>query len=325
MLVASATYSSRVKSRKGLPAEEKEEERKTTIETALSPSLPQKHPKRAQGAALPSKALAGKRIAVAAAASRATIMSSYCFFIRTERTEKKEERRTNDRGKKPRLVLVLLAPSLSFFSQQKRATPVQKSSLAHGGHGGASQPRPCDLPRVADGDEGAGEERGDAAEDREGRDGERLRRRAEGARVGLLEFFFFFSVAGGREAKGREEGSEIAANKAKRIDAPPAPLSEKKNKTPTHRARRRDGGRDRGRVEAPVDENLVGVLPGPRHGVDQVSGRRRDVSGAREARESQLRDDAGGAVGEQLDGEDCAIANAVQEVGLGRRAEACFF
>jgi len=227
MLVASATYSSRAKSRKGLPAEEKEEERKTTIETA---PLPQKHPKLAQGAALPSKALAGKRISVAAAAaSRATIISSYCFFFRTERTEKKEERRTNERGKKPRLVLVLLAPSLSFFSQQKRATPVQKSILAHGGHGGASQPRPCDLPRVADGDEGAGEERGDAAEDREGRDGERLRRRAEGARVGLLEFFFFFfffPVAGGREAKGREEGSERAANKATRIDAPPAPPSE---------------------------------------------------------------------------------------------------
>jgi hypothetical protein len=225
MLVASATYSSRAKSRKGLPAEEKEEERKTTIETA---PLPQKHPKLAQGAALPSKALAGKRISVAAAAaSRATIISSYCFFFRTERTEKKEERRTNERGKKPRLVLVLLAPSLSFFSQQKQATPVQKSILAHGGHGGASQPRPCDLPRVADGDEGAGEERGDAAEDREGRDGERLRRRAEGARVGLLEFFFFFfPVAGGREAKGREEGSERAANKATRIDAPPAPPSE---------------------------------------------------------------------------------------------------
>ena len=201
MLVASATYSSRAKSRKGLPAEEKEEERKTTIETA---PLPQKHPKLAQGAALPSKALAGKRISVAAAAaSRATIISSYCFFFRTERTEKKEERRTNERGKKPRLVL--LAPSLSFFSQQKRATPVQKSILAHGGHGGASQPRPCDLPRVADGDEGAGEERGDAAEDREGRDGERLRRRAEGARVGLLEFFFFFffSRCGRERGKGK--------------------------------------------------------------------------------------------------------------------------
>ena len=120
MLVASATYSSRAKSRKRLPAEEKEEERKTTIETALSPSLPQKHPKRAQGAALPSKALAGKRISVAAAAaSRATIISSYCFFFRTERTEKKEERRTNERGKKPRLVLVLLAPSLFPFSPSK--------------------------------------------------------------------------------------------------------------------------------------------------------------------------------------------------------------
>jgi hypothetical protein len=230
MLVASATYSSRAKSRKGLPAEEKEEERKTTIETA---PLPQKHPKLAQGAALPSKALAGKRISVAAAAaSRATIISSYCFFFRTERTEKKEERRTNERGKKPRLVLVLLAPSLSFFSQQKRATPVQKSILAHGGHGGASQPRPCDLPRVADGDEGAGEERGDAAEDREGRDGERLRRRAEGARVGLLEFFFFFFFPLRAGERQREERKGVRERRTKQRESmpPPPPLQNKRTK-----------------------------------------------------------------------------------------------
>lgn len=209
MLVASATYSSRAKSRKGLPAEEKEEERKTTIETALSPSLPQKHPKLAQGAALPSKALAGKRISVAAAAaSRATIISSYCFFHSNgEKRKERGKKNEREREKAPSRSCSSCSLSLSFFSQQKRATPVQKNSLAHGGHGGASQPRPCDLPRVADGDEGAGEERGNAAEDREGRDGERLRRRAEGARVGLLEFFFFFFRCGrerGNGKRGRE-------------------------------------------------------------------------------------------------------------------------
>ena len=78
------------------------------------------------------------------------------------------------------------------------------------------------------------------------------------------------------------------------------------------------------RVEVGVDVDLVGVLAPTRDGVHEVSGGRGDVPGSREAGEGQLRDDGGGAVLEELDGEDGAVADAVEQVGLGRGAEAFF-
>ena len=91
-----------------------------------------------------------------------------------------------------------------------------------------------------------------------------------------------------------------------------------------HRARRRDRRRHRGRVEVGVHVDLVGVLPRPRDRVHEVARGRGDVPGAREPGEGQLGHDGGGAVLEELDGEDGLVADAVEQVGLGRGAEAFF-
>ena len=227
MLVASATYSSRAKSRKRLPAEEKEEERKTTIETALSPS------KAPETSARRRSALKGARWKAHLSSSSSSIEGHdyiIILFLLSNGENRKERGKKNEREreKAPSRSCSSCSLSLSFFSQQKRATPVQKSSLAHGGHGGASQPRPCDLPRVADGDEGAGEERGNAAEDREGRDGERLRRRAEGARVGLGVFFFFFPLRAGERQREERKGVRERRTKQRDSKPPPPPLQNKR-------------------------------------------------------------------------------------------------
>ena len=100
-----------------------------------------------------------------------------------------------------------ISSSLFLLSPQKaKATPApeeEETLLAHGSHGGACQSRPRHLPGVADGHERARQERRDAAKDREGGDGEGLRRGAEGGGVRL--FFWGSCSRGGGEQRQEDE------------------------------------------------------------------------------------------------------------------------
>ena len=95
-----------------------------------------------------------------------------------------------------------ISSSLFLLSPQKaKATPApeeEETLLAHGSHGGACQSRPRHLPGVADGHERARQERRDAAKDREGGDGEGLRR-------GYVCFFGGVVHGGGGEQRQEDE------------------------------------------------------------------------------------------------------------------------
>ena len=100
------------------------------------------------------------------------------------------------------LSLIFLPKKSKEKNDDQQLKRKKKPSLAHGGHGGASQPRPRHLPGVADGHERARQKGRDAAEDGEGRDREGLRRGTEGGRVRL---FFCVCVCGTQGRSSRDE------------------------------------------------------------------------------------------------------------------------
>ena len=127
MLVASATYSSRAKSRKGLPAEEKEEERKTTIETALSPS------KAPETSARRRSALKGARWKAHLSSSSSSIEGHDYFIIlffsfeRREKKRKRKEERTRE-GKSPVLFLFFSLPLFPFSPSKNEQRQSKKAA-----------------------------------------------------------------------------------------------------------------------------------------------------------------------------------------------------
>lgn len=225
MLVASATYSSRAKSRKGLPAEEKEEERKTTIETALSPS------KAPETSARRRSALKGARWKAHLSSSSSSIEGHdyiIILFLLSNGENRKERGKKNEREREKAPSCSCSSRSLSFLF-----LPAKTSNASPKKHPSTRGPRRRQsAPSLRPAPSCRRRRRSRRGTRRRGRRPRRTRRRAApstcrrrpGRSVGV--FFFFFPVAGGREAKGREEGSERAANKATRIDAPPAPPSE---------------------------------------------------------------------------------------------------